>query len=81
MKKTNEYTRRTISVEEVGEVFRTSDNILYTVYKDEDGNYYTDAYDAASSVVQFNAKIESDSDAIAYAQRYIDEIDEQANEL
>lgn len=72
MKKMNEYSRRFVEVEEVQDIWRTSDNCLYTVYKDENGNYYMDAYDAAPSVAQLNGTFTSDEEAVEFAQRQLD---------
>lgn len=72
MKKLNEYTGKYINVYEVQDIWRKSDDCLYTVYKDEDDNYYIDAYDAAPSVAQLNGSFASDREAIDFAQRFLD---------
>lgn len=77
MKKMNEYTRRFVEIEEVENIWRTSDDCLYTVYKDEDGNYYMDAYDAAPSVAELNGTFASDEEAVEYAQKLIDKAEEK----
>lgn len=74
MRKLNEFTRKYIDVVEIDTVFRTSDNIAYSVYKDHNGKYYIDAYDAAPSVAEFNGDFADDAEAIAKAQEYIDSI-------
>lgn len=77
MKKMNEYTRKFVEVTEVKDIWRTSDNCLYTVYKDEDGNYYMDAYDAATSVAQLNGTFASDEKAVEFAQEQLDAEEEE----
>lgn len=73
MKKMNEYTRRLVTVTEVEDIWRTSDDCLYTVYKDEDGNYYMDACDGGPNIVQLNGIFENDSDAVRYAQEFLNQ--------
>lgn len=77
MKKMNEYARRFVEVEEVEDIWRTSDDCLYTVYKDEDGNYYIDAYDAAPSVAQLNGTFANDEEAVKFAQEQLDAEEEE----
>lgn len=73
MRKMNEYTGRPVHVQEVQNIWRTSDSCLYTVYKDGCGNYYMDAYDASPSVAQLNGSFESDTEAVKFAQEQLDE--------
>lgn len=72
MRRMNEYTRKFVEVSEVQDIWRTSDDCLYTVYKDEDNNYYMDAYDAAPSVAQLNGTFEDDEEAVKFAQEQLD---------
>lgn len=74
MRKLNEYTRKHIEVTEIDTIFRTSDGIAYSVYKDNNGKYYIDAYDGAPSVAEFNGEFADDAEAVAKAQELIDEI-------
>lgn len=73
MRKMNENTRRFVEVKEVAEIYRTSDNFLYTVYKDDNNKYYMDAYDSAPSVTELNGTFDSDKEAVKYAQEFLDE--------
>lgn len=72
IKKMNEYTRRFVAVKKVQDIWRKSDGCLYTVYKDEDDNFYVDAYDAAPSVAQLNGTFVSDEEAVEFARRQLD---------
>lgn len=71
MKKRHEYTRGTILVEEVTVIFRAADSVAYSLYKDDKGMYYLDAYDAAPTIVDFG-EFANDNEAITRAQEYID---------
>lgn len=73
MKKMNEYTGKFVDVQEITDIWRKSDDCLYTIYKDDVGNYYMDAYDAAPSVAQLNGTFASDQEAIDFAQRFLDD--------
>ena len=72
MKKLNEYTRKYIDVTEIDTVFR-SDGIAYSVYKDDTGKYYVDAYDGSYSIAEFG-QFENDADAVKKAIDYIEEL-------
>lgn len=72
MRKMNEYTRNFVEVEEVQDIWRTSDDCLYTVYKDEDGNYYMDACDGGPNVARLNGSFDSDEEAVEWAQKSLD---------
>ena len=71
MKKIDEYTGRFVDVVEIGNIYRSTDKCLYTLYKSKEEVYYLDAYDAAPSVARFG-EYESDVEALAAAQRFID---------
>lgn len=74
MRKLNEYTGKHIEVEEISTIFRTSDNEVYSVYKDDNGKYYMDAYDAAPSVAEFGfgKDFKNDTEAVKFAQEILD---------
>lgn len=75
MKKRNEHTRDFVNATEIKDIYRTNDQCLYTVYKDDNGNYYMDAYDGASEVIQLNSSFSNDAEAIAFAQSCLDDIE------
>lgn len=75
MRKLNEYTGMYIDVVEIGEIFRTSDSVEYSVYKDVNNKYYIDAYDGAYSIAEFSGEFADDAEAVREAQQYIDGID------
>lgn len=72
MKKMNEYSRKIVDVIEVKDIWRTTDGCLYTVYKDEDNNYYMDACDGGPNIAQLNSRFESDAEAVEWAQKQLD---------
>lgn len=74
MKKLNEYTRKHVEVTEIDTVFRKSDNVAYSVYKDENGKYYIDAYDGAYSIAELSGECADDAEAITKAQEFIDQV-------
>lgn len=74
MRKLNEYTRKHIDVTEVETIFRKSDGVAYSVYKDRNNNYYIDAYDGAYSIAELSGEFADDAEAVAKAQELIDEI-------
>lgn len=71
MKKLNEYSRKYVEVEKVKVIFRSSDNVAYSVYKDRNNNYYIDAFDGAYSVAKLSGEFANDSDAVVKAQQLI----------
>lgn len=73
MRKLNECTGNQIEVTEIDTIFRASDNVAYSVYKDNIGKYYIDAYDGAYSIAEFSGAYANDADAISAAQKYLDE--------
>lgn len=73
MKKTNEYTGKNIEVNEVDTVFR-NDGVAYSVYKDENGKYYIDAYDGAYSIAEFSGDFKTDGEAVKKALDYLNEV-------
>ena len=75
MKKLNEYTGKHIDVVEIDEIFRSSDSVAYSIYKDDNNKYYIDAYDGAYSIIELSGEFADDAEAVREAQQYIDEID------
>ena len=72
MRKLNEYTGKYVYVTEIDTIFRSSDSIAYGVYKDDEGKYYTDAYDGSYSIAEFQGDFANDDEAISSIQKYID---------
>ena len=75
MKKLNEYTGKHIDVVEIDEIFRSSDSVAYSIYKDDNNKYYIDAYDGAQSITELSGEFADDAEAVRKAKKFIDEID------
>ena len=73
MRKLNEYTRKYIEVQKIETIFRNSDNLPYSIYKDSYNKYYIDAYDGAASIAELNANFANDEEAIEWAQEFLDD--------